>query len=105
LADAVVSRAGAATVSELSALGIPAVYVPYAVGNGEQRLNAAGVVKAGGSLLVDDATFTGAVITELIVPLLSDAAGLQQMAEAAQSVGIRTGTENVLAQIARVAPN
>ena len=41
-ADLAVSRAGASTVSELSALGLPAIYVPYAVGNGEQRFNAAG---------------------------------------------------------------
>lgn len=57
-ATAVVSRAGSATVSELSALGIPAVYVPYPVGNGEQRFNAAGVVGAGGGVLVEDAAFT-----------------------------------------------
>ena len=58
IADSAVSRAGAATVSELAALGIPAVYVPYPVGNGEQRFNAADVVGAGGGILVDDADFT-----------------------------------------------
>src|SRR5690606_24516537 len=54
LADVVMSRAGSATVSEISALGIPAVYVPYAVGNGEQRLNAAAAVDAGAAILLDD---------------------------------------------------
>ena len=43
IADLAVSRAGAATVSELAALGIPAVYVPYPVGNGEQRSTRADV--------------------------------------------------------------
>ncbi|MGO7983444.1 glycosyltransferase, partial [Rhizobium johnstonii] len=52
MADFAVSRAGSATVSELSALGIPAAYIPYPVGNGEQRFNAAGVVEAGGGLLM-----------------------------------------------------
>ncbi|HWS51130.1 MAG TPA: UDP-N-acetylglucosamine--N-acetylmuramyl-(pentapeptide) pyrophosphoryl-undecaprenol N-acetylglucosamine transferase, partial [Microbacterium sp.] len=47
LADLIVSRSGAATVSEISALGLPALYVPYSVGNGEQRLNAASAVAAG----------------------------------------------------------
>ena len=55
--DLAVSRAGAATVSELAALGIPAVFVPYAVGNGEQELNARDAVAAGGALLVADADF------------------------------------------------
>ena len=58
LSDLIVSRAGAATVSEISALGIPAVYVPYAVGNGEQALNAASAVRAGAAILIPDAEFT-----------------------------------------------
>src|SRR5699024_6999853 len=57
-ADVVVSRSGAGTVSELAALGVPAVYVPLPIGNGEQRLNARPVVSAGGGLLVADAELT-----------------------------------------------
>ncbi len=72
IADVAVSRAGAATVSELAALGIPAIYVPYPVGNGEQRFNAAGVVAAGGGILVDDAEFVPAWVAEHVVPLLHD---------------------------------
>ena len=58
LADAIVSRAGSATVSEVSALGIPAIYVPYAVGNGEQALNAASAVRAGAARIISDADLT-----------------------------------------------
>ena len=47
-ADLVVARSGANTVCELTAVGLPAVYVPLPIGNGEQRLNAAAVVAAGG---------------------------------------------------------
>ncbi len=71
-ADLAVSRAGASTVSELSALGLPAVYVPYAVGNGEQRFNAAGVVEAGGAILVPDAEFTPETFARVVLPLLAD---------------------------------
>ena len=39
-------------------MGLPAVYVPLPIGNGEQRFNAADVVAAGGGLLVDDAALT-----------------------------------------------
>ena len=59
-ADLVVGRAGANTVCELTAVGLPAVYVPLPIGNGEQRLNAGRVVAAGGGLLVDDAELTPA---------------------------------------------
>ena len=54
-ADAVLCRAGAMTVAEVSAVGLPAVYVPLPHGNGEQALNAAPVVTAGGGVLVPDA--------------------------------------------------
>ena len=57
-ADLVVCRAGANTVTELAAVGLPAVFVPLPIGNGEQALNARPVVDAGGGLLVDDADCT-----------------------------------------------
>jgi len=101
LADLIVSRAGSATVSEISALGIPAVYVPYAVGNGEQRLNAASAVEAGAAVLVDDAGFDASVVRERIVPLLGDEDRISAMAAAARGVGTRTGTENVIALLDR----
>ncbi|WP_426182285.1 UDP-N-acetylglucosamine--N-acetylmuramyl-(pentapeptide) pyrophosphoryl-undecaprenol N-acetylglucosamine transferase [Microbacterium sp. TWP3-1-2b2] len=101
LADLIVSRAGSATVSEVSALGIPAVYVPYAVGNGEQRLNAASAVAAGAAILLQDGTFTGEVVREEIIPLLTDTDRRARMASAAEHVGTRTGTENVIAMIDR----
>src|SRR5205823_9240751 len=53
-ADLVLCRAGAMTCAELAAVGLPAVYVPLSHGNGEQRLNAAPTVEAGGGVLVAD---------------------------------------------------
>lgn len=99
LADLVVSRAGAATVSEISALGIPAVYVPYAVGNGEQARNAASAVAAGAARLIPDARLTPDRVRSEVVPLLVDAAAIERMRDAAASIGTRTGTQNVLAMI------
>lgn len=99
LADFVVSRAGSATVSEISALGIPAVYVPYAVGNGEQALNAASAVRAGAAAVIPDAEFTGHRVRTEVVPLLADDARRAEMTAAAASVGTRNGTENVVAMI------
>lgn len=101
MADLIVSRSGAATVSEISALGIPAVYVPYAVGNGEQRLNAASAVAAGAAVIIPDADFTAERVRTDIVPLLSDSARLERMRGAAASVGTRRGSENVVALIDR----
>ncbi|WP_029145129.1 UDP-N-acetylglucosamine--N-acetylmuramyl-(pentapeptide) pyrophosphoryl-undecaprenol N-acetylglucosamine transferase [Microbacterium luticocti] len=101
VADAIVSRSGAATVSEISALGIPAVYVPYAVGNGEQSLNAASAVRAGAARIIPDGEFTADRVRTEVVALLNDDAALARMRQAAASVGTRAGTENVLALIDR----
>lgn len=101
LADLIVSRSGSATVSEISALGIPALYVPYSVGNGEQRLNAGSAVAAGAAQLLDDATFDGDAVRRIVVPLLGDPDHIRRMAEAAETAGTRTGTENVVAMIDR----
>ncbi|MEO6826247.1 MAG: UDP-N-acetylglucosamine--N-acetylmuramyl-(pentapeptide) pyrophosphoryl-undecaprenol N-acetylglucosamine transferase [Microbacteriaceae bacterium] len=96
VADLAVSRAGAATVCELSALGIPAVYVPYPVGNGEQRFNARGVVEAGGALLVEDASFVPDWVRTELVPLLRDSARLRGMSRRAASVGVRDGSARMV---------
>ena len=92
-ADLVVARSGANTVCELTAVGLPAVYVPLPIGNGEQRLNAAAVVAAGGGLLVDDADVTPAWVGDVVRPLALDEARLATMAAAAASVGERGGDE------------
>lgn len=101
LADLVLSRAGSATVSEIAALGLPAVYVPYAVGNGEQRRNAQGSVDAGAALIVDDAGFGPDAVRSVVLPLLRDRERIRAMAAAAEDTGIRTGSENVIAQVDR----
>lgn len=99
LTDVAVARAGAATVCEFAALGIPAVYVPFPIGNGEQRFNAAGVVEAGGGVLVDDAAFTPDWVDGELLPLLSDRARVAEMARRAASVGVRDGSDRMVALI------
>jgi UDP-N-acetylglucosamine--N-acetylmuramyl-(pentapeptide) pyrophosphoryl-undecaprenol N-acetylglucosamine transferase len=86
-ADAVLGRCGAMTVAEVSAVGLPAVYVPLPHGNGEQALNAAPVVAAGGGVLVPDAELTGERVLAELVPLLTDPVRLAAMGAAARRSG------------------
>ncbi|MCS3782222.1 UDP-N-acetylglucosamine--N-acetylmuramyl-(pentapeptide) pyrophosphoryl-undecaprenol N-acetylglucosamine transferase [Tsukamurella ocularis] len=88
-ADLAVCRSGAMTVAEVAAVGLPAVYVPLAHGNGEQALNAQPVVAAGGGLLVDDAAFTSDLVREKVIPLAGDAERLAAMSSAAGGTGHR----------------
>lgn len=87
------ARAGSATVSELTALGIPAVYVPLPIGNGEQHKNTTGVVAAGGAIVVKNSDFTGEWVTSSLVPLLRDTVAISRMAQATAKRGVRDGAE------------
>lgn len=94
--DLAVSRSGATTVSELSALGIPAVFVPYAVGNGEQQLNARDSVAAQGAVLVANAAFTPEWVVSDLVPLLADRARVAAMAAHMSAIGVRDGADRMV---------
>ena len=86
-ADMALCRSGAMTVAELTAVGLPAAYVPLPIGNGEQRLNAVPVVSAGGGLLVDDADLSADWLVSQLIPLLCNRDRLERASAAAGSLG------------------
>ncbi|WP_026411503.1 undecaprenyldiphospho-muramoylpentapeptide beta-N-acetylglucosaminyltransferase [Actinomadura oligospora] len=88
-ADMAMCRAGAMTCAELSAVALPAVYVPLPIGNGEQRLNAEPIVQNGGGLLIDDAELSPEWIAGHLIPILRDPARVANMSEAAGRMGRR----------------
>ena len=90
-ASAVLCRAGANTVSEVTALRLPALYVPLPIGNGEQALNARSAVDAGAAILVDDAELTAALVELEVERIILDAETASGMREAAAGVGIPDG--------------
>ena len=96
LADFVLCRSGAATVSEVSAAGLPAAYVPYPVGNGEQALNAAAAVAAGGAILIPDAKLSAISIVHEVLPLLRNGHERARMRRAASTLGARDGTQRFI---------
>jgi UDP-N-acetylglucosamine--N-acetylmuramyl-(pentapeptide) pyrophosphoryl-undecaprenol N-acetylglucosamine transferase len=97
-ADMTLCRSGAMTVAEVSAVGLPAVFVPLPIGNGEQSLNATAVVEAGGAILVPDAELTPAKVAELVIPILTDPRRLNTMSQAAMGSGSKTAAD-VLARM------
>jgi len=94
-ADLAICRSGAMTVAEVSAVGLPAVYVPLPIGNGEQRLNALPVVGAGGGLLVADSELTPSYVGGAVVDLITDAPRLAAMTAAAAGVGHRDAARRI----------
>ena len=98
IADFVICRSGAVTVAEITAVGLPACYVPLPVGNGEQTLNARAVTSAGGGIIVPDAQFSREFVTETVVPLLHDQGRRESMATISAQFGHR-GASSALADL------
>jgi UDP-N-acetylglucosamine--N-acetylmuramyl-(pentapeptide) pyrophosphoryl-undecaprenol N-acetylglucosamine transferase len=88
-ADFALCRGGAMTCAELTAVGLPAAYVPLPHGNGEQRLNALPIVQRGGGLLVDDTELTAEWIKSSLLPVLTNIDQVAGMSEAAAAMGRR----------------
>lgn len=102
-ADAAVCRSGAMTVAEVSAVGLPAFYVPLPHGNGEQELNARPIVARGGGRIVPDAELTGKYVIDEVIALLTDPARLSAMASAAAGAGHRDAADAVARIVVEVA--
>lgn len=98
-ADFMVTRAGSSTVSELSAVGLPALYVPYAVGNGEQAKNIATLLDAGAAMTIPDGEFLPARVEAELFPVLADQARRDELGRRAGELGSRDAAEQLLAMI------
>ncbi|MBQ9492384.1 MAG: undecaprenyldiphospho-muramoylpentapeptide beta-N-acetylglucosaminyltransferase [Oscillibacter sp.] len=96
-ADLVISRAGASTLSELTALGVPAVLVPSPyVTNHHQEKNARALEEAGGAAVLTEPDCSGQLLFRTVQDILRDPARLRRMSEAMASLGIRDAAERIL---------
>ncbi|WP_236683684.1 UDP-N-acetylglucosamine--N-acetylmuramyl-(pentapeptide) pyrophosphoryl-undecaprenol N-acetylglucosamine transferase [Demequina flava] len=94
-AGAVVCRAGAGMVAEVTAMRLPAMYVPLPHGNGEQALNAIPAVEAGAATMVEDAKLSPVVLELGAERMLLEGTDGQQMIQAAADFGIADGAARV----------
>ena len=102
-ADLVLCRSGAMTCAELTAVGLPAAFVPLPHGNGEQRLNAEPIANAGGALIIDDAELSPEWIRDTLLPILLDPAKVAAMSAAAASLGRRDADTQLATEVIAVA--
>ncbi len=98
--DLVVSRAGAVTLAEITACGLPAILVPYphAVMN-HQFLNAQILEKAGAAAVIKDEDLGGESLARAIDSIISDPQTLKSMSEKARSLAREDAATEVAAHI------
>jgi len=102
-ADLVIARAGAMTCAEVTAVGIPAIFIPLPIGNGEQQLNAQPIAQAGGAVIIADEELTDERLVREILPIMSDDVLRSQMAQAAESLGSPDSAHQLAQDIVAVA--
>lgn len=97
-ADLVVCRSGASSLTEAAAVGLPAVFVPLPIGNGEQTLNARTVVDAGGALMIGNEALTPEWVRATVPALMGDPDRLARMGAAASAL-VPRDADDALARI------
>jgi UDP-N-acetylglucosamine--N-acetylmuramyl-(pentapeptide) pyrophosphoryl-undecaprenol N-acetylglucosamine transferase len=86
-ADLVVCRAGALTVAELSAAGVPAIFVPFpAAVDDHQTANARAMVDADAAVIVQEQNLTVSALADLLKQWLSSRDDLRERAVKARSL-------------------
>jgi UDP-N-acetylglucosamine--N-acetylmuramyl-(pentapeptide) pyrophosphoryl-undecaprenol N-acetylglucosamine transferase len=96
-ADLVLSRAGATTLAEITAWGLPSVLIPYPYGtDGHQYLNAEELADRGAAEVVEERDLATQGLTMLLLDILTDAERLQKMRQASRAVGKPFATQEVI---------
>lgn len=96
LADLVISRSGAGTLAELTALGKPAVFIPLATAAGNEQAHNARHLEESGATVALLGEVTGGHLREAVGPLLDDPASREAMAAAARAHGRPDAAERLV---------
>ncbi|WP_165242586.1 undecaprenyldiphospho-muramoylpentapeptide beta-N-acetylglucosaminyltransferase [Corynebacterium lizhenjunii] len=99
IADLAVCRSGAMTVAEVSAAGLPAIYVPLPHGNGEQALNSSQLVADGAAVQVRDEDFCGPVLVQQVEATLGTPINYDAMRTALAASAQGSAAENIARRI------
>jgi UDP-N-acetylglucosamine--N-acetylmuramyl-(pentapeptide) pyrophosphoryl-undecaprenol N-acetylglucosamine transferase len=99
--DLVVARAGATSIAEITALGVPSVLIPYPFATDDhQTKNAASLESHGAAEVIADADLDGQRFGDVVVRLLGDEHARATMSAASRELG-RPDAASRVADLAR----
>ncbi|OOP57571.1 MAG: hypothetical protein AYP45_02685 [Candidatus Brocadia carolinensis] len=103
MADIIICRAGATTIAEITAIGIPAILIPYPhAADNHQYWNAMELVSNGGGYLLQQLDLTPEKIIELITDILDNKEKYDRMRVFSKGMGIPKAASNVVDNICRL---
>lgn len=95
-ADLIINRAGAMTLSEITAVGIPSILIPSPyVAENHQEKNARALEIKGGCEVLNDEELTGSVLYEKIISIINDREKWEKMKQASAAVGLRDASDKI----------
>ncbi|MFE2515587.1 glycosyltransferase [Streptomyces mirabilis] len=104
LADVVISRSGAGTIAELTALGKPSILIPLATSAGnEQEHNALYLQEAGAAVALLRDAVTPEGLRDAVGPILSSPGERQHMAQQARALGRPDAADRLAEELLTVA--
>jgi UDP-N-acetylglucosamine--N-acetylmuramyl-(pentapeptide) pyrophosphoryl-undecaprenol N-acetylglucosamine transferase len=101
-ADLVISRAGASTLSEVSAIGVPMILIPYPYAGGHQRMNVQPYESAGAAIVIPDEE-AAARLRAVVTSVIDDPVRYRKMVEAMRGLGRPYAAEEVVRLLEQVA--
>ena len=103
LSDLIISRAGALTISEITACGKPSILVPFSHSAGDhQTKNAESIVQANAAILLSEKELTTRQLFRTAINILYNDNKLASMSGAARKIGIPDATNKIIDQILKV---
>jgi len=103
ISDLIISRAGALTLSEITACGKPSILVPFAHSAGDhQTKNAESIVQAKAALLISEKEMTARKLFRTAIRILYDENKLENMSTNARKIGVPDATNKIIDQMIKV---
>ena len=100
ISDLVITSAGAITIAEITAVGVPSILIPKAyTTENHQEYNARALEKEGASLVILEKELTGEKLNEKIYELIKDKPKLDDMSKNSKRLGKIDATDKILDMI------
>jgi len=103
IADLVISRAGAVTVSEIASFRLPAIFVPYPYAQGHQRENASVLCEINAAQTIEDRDLSASKLAETILMTLGQRSDDEETAEKYKAICFSDATQRLAEEALRLA--